>query len=789
MAMTHDSEKGEAGPVVHRQRVTPRRVVLFGISLLSALVYLPSAFAWTPLAVSEDPLVRMPGTQPGVVTLADPGQCFSCHADFDAETEPARWRGSMMAQAARDPLFWAAMTVTAQDSIWALGRPNATDLCLRCHFPQGWLEGRSDPTNASLMTGSDYDGVHCAFCHRLVDPFFATTYDGTREGNDWSGHWDESEASDTSSAAAADDTYLSDQSVTSLLEFFSGLPMYDPVSDEPVSSGYTESAGGQYVVDPSTDRRGPFADANASHPMIYSRFHKSRYFCSTCHDVSNTVFANLDFAGLEPGDGGTVLPSESQSAFAYGHVERTFSEFMTSAFGVGEGAEGSGAFAPEQFDTSRPGNLIATCQDCHMPDVVGKAASQKKAVLRPTESIEHPGSGVPSHELTGGNAWVPWLLASAVPGSPNHDPVNEDLLGQGAAVLTLDLNQGLGLDPAALLDTSNRALATLQSAASIEGDGYNVADGTFRFRVRNHTGHKLISGFPEGRRMWLNLRAYDADGALLNEVNPYDTAAETLKGLSGYAYDTGDLPAPAPLASNENHVDEWIYEMQASSTLTGETHTFHLALADARYKDNRIPPREFRIAEAAERLIEPVWQGQSRPDWFSAEEYAGGFDDVAHGIPDGTTKVDVHLYYQTTSREFVEFLRGEINGTGGTLTGPGAGGDPAYLAQTDPFFDQLRAWGDTLWSLWLHNRDVAGASPVEMAEAEFHVCTPLLLTGVASGGHQYQGCPTVTVGTGWHVANTADVQLRASERIVVQPGFTVEQGARLEFRIDSELPD
>ena len=76
--------------------------------------------------------------------------CLNCHDGYDAAVEPgSHWKGSMMAQASRDFLFWSCMTVAAQDSIWAVGTPNATDICERCHFPIGWLEGRSDPTNNS----------------------------------------------------------------------------------------------------------------------------------------------------------------------------------------------------------------------------------------------------------------------------------------------------------------------------------------------------------------------------------------------------------------------------------------------------------------------------------------------------------------------------------------------------------------------------------------------------------------------------------------------------------------
>ena len=53
------------------------------------------------------------------------------------------WQGSMMGNSARDPLMFACLTVAAQDSLHVIGNANAVDLCMRCHFPKGWLEGRS----------------------------------------------------------------------------------------------------------------------------------------------------------------------------------------------------------------------------------------------------------------------------------------------------------------------------------------------------------------------------------------------------------------------------------------------------------------------------------------------------------------------------------------------------------------------------------------------------------------------------------------------------------------------
>jgi hypothetical protein len=264
----------------------------------------------------------------------------------------------------------------------------------------------------------------------------------------------------------------------------------------------------------------------------------------------------------------------------------------------------------------------------------------------------------------------------------------------------------------ALLAGVDRAKQQLQMAASINDATYNPDNGDIFFKVQNQTGHKLISGFPEGRRMFVNIKAYDSGDNLIYEVNPYSDTIGTLKGL-----DPTYSPNSPPLGPNETYHDELVYEMHPSSTLTSETKTFHFALATGRYKDNRIPPKGFRIAEASERLVEPVWHGTITPDYFTTDEYAGGYDEASLTIIPAAASIEINLYYQTTSREYVEFLRDEINGTAATLTGTGAGGDPPYIIQTDPFFEKLKAWGDTIWQLWEHNMSIPGASPLLMAQA------------------------------------------------------------------------
>ena len=61
--------------------------------------------------------IQQPGTQPGeIVALEAPTKCDNCHGGYDLAVEPAHnWRGSMMAHASRDPIFWATVAVAESD--------------------------------------------------------------------------------------------------------------------------------------------------------------------------------------------------------------------------------------------------------------------------------------------------------------------------------------------------------------------------------------------------------------------------------------------------------------------------------------------------------------------------------------------------------------------------------------------------------------------------------------------------------------------------------------------------
>ena len=707
------------------RRTKMKTKLLIGIAI-SVLAAVSSLYAWASLAVEDDPLVRMPGTQPNQgVNLEAPNRCLNCHANYDSAVEPGfNWKGSMMAQAPRDPIFWACFTVALQDSIWALGNANAGDLCERCHFPEGWLGGRSDPPNATLMTGSDFDGLHCDFCHTMYDPFFETTYNGTREGSDWAGYWDEAAntgpGSGTLSQTEATNTYTEDRALSAGIKLFSGENFYTKFN-VPKYSTYDENASGQYFVSTNSQKRASFADAAAKHKMLYSRYHKSKHFCSTCHDVSNPALANLGLSGLPDQSAGADLITEQYSPGRYFHVERTTSEFMLSAYGQ----QGGAATNPEFQQLSGGIDWVAKCQDCHMRDVTGYGCNKSGAPLRPDQSTEHPNSGMPLHDMTGGNAWISYILASLDPAGPVYDPCNVQILDKGPAVLTLDLSAGQTpvVNGAALKAGSDRAKDQLRLAATIKNLQYEPYTGELSFRIQNNTAHKLISGFPEGRRMFINIKAF-ANEQLIYEVNPYDYTVGTLKGLP-------HSPNSPALALHEAYADELVYEVHPQSTLTGEDETFHFVLATGRYKDNRIPPKGFDIANAAQRLSEPVWHGQSEPNYFSADEYVGGYDDATIDIASGASSVTVTLYYQGTSREYIEFLRDEINCDANTLASPTPSGEPnAYIIQSDPFFSQLAEWGNTIWELWHHNHGLDASGAAVPGIAPFEMVSATIETGI-----------------------------------------------------------
>jgi hypothetical protein len=189
----------------------------------------------------------------------------------------------------------------------------------------------------------------------------------------------------------------------------------------------------------------------------------------------------------------------------------------------------------------------------------------------------------------------------------------------------------IGLTEERVQAAKARNVQMVRDAADLE-----VAQVGSRLKVRivNQTGHKLPTGYPEGRRMWVNVRFLDAGGGVVAEHGGYDHAEARITGL------------PTKIYEAKHGTDA------AVAALTGipAGENFHLALANVKYKDNRIPPRGFTNAAFSADGCPPV-----------GHAYADGqyWDDTLFAIPASARQAVVTVYFQTTSREYIEFLRDE----------------------------------------------------------------------------------------------------------------------------------
>ncbi len=597
-----------------------------GINFVVLLV-LAAGFAIAALTVPTD--IQQPGTQPNEVgNLETPDKCDNCHGGYNASVEPAfNWRGSMMANAGRDPIFWATLAVAEQDF------DGAGDLCIRCHSTGGWLSGRSTPTDGSGLAQGDSDGVECDFCHKMTNP-------------------DNSE----------------------LL----GVQIFPFIANDGGNPAVGYYGSGMYSLWAGNEKLGPYIDAMARHQFIQSQFHRAVDFCGTCHDVSNPAVGDLAHNNGAQSTADPVVasgipgsPVEGKAAFnnfpyMYGIVERTFSEFKSGLLsqtlvsdygtlppelqqGAIQVAYDSSVLAGTSGNYADNTDRYFSCQTCHLRPVNGTGCNKKGVPAR---------TDLPLHDMTGGNYWMPdaiqWL----------------DTQGR------LRLGGGLtSVQVAALNEGKVRAIKQLNEAAALE-----VIDNTLR--ITNLTGHKLISGYPEGRRMWINIKWFDGlndipiriDGkygpidtvingtpTIVNSlINPYDPNTKVYEAHYGmtqeWAFQLRALGYPSTLALSYNRysgaMDYTLGELADSAP--GSTHeTFHFVLNNTVVKDNRIPPYGMSYDEAAKRNALPV----------PANQYSGTpggtylhFDEITLNPPTGAVYATIDLVYQPTSWEYIQFL-------------------------------------------------------------------------------------------------------------------------------------
>lgn len=278
-----------------------------------------------------------------------------------------------------------------------------------------------------------------------------------------------------------------------------------------------------------------------------------------------------------------------QSPYLFGHIQRTYSEWLLSDYAK-RGRKGS-------------------CQSCHYKPVEGGGQASKYTSLHRDYFV--------IHGPIGGSIWVrdaAWLLW-----------------------------EGKDMDRQALDLGKKRAAEMLQEAASLDLSFEKSGHATLK--ITNKTGHKLPTGYEEGRRMWINAVFLDSSGKVFKEIGKYAEKDDTIFGKS--------VKAPTLIDPEQTRVYEILFgisEAHAKKYGAKSGKSFHSVLNDTIVKDNRIPPEGFSNDSFREHLSQPV-----------EAAYADGqyWDQFEFTLPEGCEKIIVRLMYESISWEYLKFLAEE----------------------------------------------------------------------------------------------------------------------------------
>lgn len=511
-------------------------------------------------------------------TFDRPGVCDNCHQGYRAFGQEMyepwdTWAGSMMANAARDPLFWAALDIANQDDA-ALGDVGVGDFCLRCHVPRAWYEGRSkcdtpwgEQFDGSCLEGTpdtpdnDFEGILCSVCHRAYDA-----------SNPPPGQF------------------------------------MDPAAP------YVGNAQ-LYLSTAEREMLGPFSDADPlSHTFRQSQFHVQSAFCGQCHEVTHPSRNRRD--SVTGADLGYPMP-----------IERTWSEYVQSRIGDPAAAEHQ------------------TCQECHMPEPdlngdgrpdPGYACQQEPGLRGQGTALQGP---MRTHVFAGASTWMLSLLQAEY-GIPLG---RTEMFANG-----IEASRKLLQERTATLDLTAPPSVTAGEVLAVSA------------RVTNLAGHKFPTGYPEGRRAWVSLTVgedRDLDGA----IDPGEIVFES----AAYDAATGVLTEDPQAKIYEAKLGVFDFNGTGECDLVDDRSgrkMFHFVLNDCWVEDNRIPPLGF--VPNAETM--PV--GYTYPDNPAMPGTLANWDDTAWSVPVPATVtsdllVEVKVRYQSTSREYIEFLRDESRST------------------------------------------------------------------------------------------------------------------------------
>ena len=387
----------------------------------------------------------------------------------------------------------------------------------------------------------------------------------------------------------------------------------------------------------------------------------SSEMCGTCHDLTVPT--------LNSG-----MPEQ-----------RTYTEWKYSTYGT-------------------PGSPnFVICQDCHMGE----------------GQHEYQDGAAGTYKADGAKAgWFPFAKPRPASAIHRFSPANRDL-PQILKLLNPDVDMEItgrptGRDTRTVSGVlSNRDEAwnrhsrygelKLRDAARVQvlGAPAEVSPGVFEVQVKvtNLSGHALPSGYPDGRRAFVVFKARDANGNVLYQSGDYDLATAELHTAPGVplarAHDS-----VIDAAAGKNAV--MVYEKRTGYPNPDGTYTMGESLLNPVILfDNRLRPDGWtaELFTAGVRLVDYSGTETSAVPFNKPDRYplGQGFDVITYRftVPAGAVPVagEAEFYYQSHTREFVEYLKDRNNeetaqdlATGRTpkMGGPRPEGTPSILAPGYP---------------------------------------------------------------------------------------------------------
>ncbi len=239
-----------------------------------------------------------------------------------------------------------------------------------------------------------------------------------------------------------------------------------------------------------------------------SELSKQGVQCSFCHNVSDTTGIGNGAFVLTPNlHGRRLMFGPFKDAQASFH-DTAYSELHTKSEFCGQCHNVSHPFNKlplertfdEWKDSWYAGQNIQ-CQDCHM--TVGAGVTKKSGRATPFSKNREQ---IYTHYFIGGNVMVPKML-----GSEQHSKLAEQMLRAAAKI--------------EILPKTSLSYNTMQ---------------TISVKVSNiGAGHKLPTGFPEGREMWLDFKMTDAKGNVFYQLGKIKDGL-TEKGTKSFKVILGD---------------------------------------------------------------------------------------------------------------------------------------------------------------------------------------------------------------------------------------------------------